>query len=330
MLALRFVQLPGVSGGCYAGPMPAPDDRRGDRHSLFARHLDWNLLKTFHEIVSAGGISAAARSLNRRQPTVSAALKRLEDRLGMTLCIRTARGIELNSAGRALFAACEAMHGAVSRLPNETAKAAGTLTGSVAVRMISDLVSPELDRATILFHRLHPAVEIRLDIAPWRTVVASVKSGEVDIGIACDSAPSEDMFYEPLLAETQQLYCGPTHRLFGEAPRHPREFVDDQFVLTGQDEPEELEHFRRRFGLGRRAGGFAETLHEVKRLIQLGIGIGFLPTVVAEADGTDRLWPLLPADVLPSYHVYLITRSPDALSPATRSLLGMIREGGKP
>jgi DNA-binding transcriptional LysR family regulator len=305
-------------------------DSRAEHHTLFARHLDWNLLKTFHEIVSAGGITAAARSLNRRQPTISAALKRLEERLGMSLCTRTARGIELNSAGRALFAACEAMHASVSRLPNDTAKAAGTLTGSVAVRMISDLVSPELDQATILFHKLHPAVEIRLDIAPWRAVVASVKAGEVDIGIACDSAPSEDMHYESLMEETQQLYCGPAHPLFGEPPRHPGEFVDDQFVLTGQDEPEELEHFRRRFGLGRRAGGFAETLHEVKRLIQLGIGIGFLPTVVAETEGPDRLWPLLPTGMLPSYHVYLITKPEKALSPATRSLLEMIRPAGRP
>ncbi|MGE0666715.1 MAG: LysR family transcriptional regulator [Sphingomonadales bacterium] len=305
-------------------------DGRGEHHTLFARQLDWNLLKIFHEIVSAGGISAAARSLNRRQPTVSAALKRLEDRLGMTLCVRTSRGIELNSAGRALFAACETMHDAVTRLPNETAKAAGTLTGSLTVRMISDLVSPQLDRAAILFHRLHPAVEIRLDIAPWRSVIASVRAGETDIGIACDSAPSEDMHYESLMAETQQLYCGPSHPLFGHGPRHPREFVGDQFVLTGQDEPEELERFRRRFGLGRRAGGFAETLHEVKRLIHLGIGIGFLPTIVAEPEGSERLWPLLPPEMLPSYHVYLITRPADTLAPAARSLLEMIRSTTKP
>lgn len=297
-------------------------DGRTETYPLFARNLDWNLLKVFHEIVSAGGITAASRALNKQQPTVSAALKRLEDHLGVTLCDRTARGIELNPAGRALFAACEDIHGAICRLPLDTATAAGTLAGAVAVRMISDLVSPEMDRATIAFHQQHPGVEIRFDIAPWRAVIDAVKAGEVDIGVACDSAPSEELRYESLLVEVQQLYCGPSHRLYGQPPRHPRDLVDEAFVLTGQDEPEDLEHFRRRFGLGRRAGGFAETLHEVKKLIELGIGVGFLPTVVTQ-DGAP-LWPLLPEALLPSYHVYLVTRPDETLSAPARSLLEMI------
>jgi DNA-binding transcriptional LysR family regulator len=254
-------------------------------------------------------------------------LKRLEDHLGLPLCERTSRGIVLNAAGRALFSTCEDLFGAVRRLPPEMAKAAGALAGVISVRMISDLVSPDLDAATIAFHRRHPGVEIRLDIAPWRTVVAAVAAGDVDIGIACDSAPNPALHYEPLMVEVQQLYCGPAHPLFGKPPSHPREFVDQAFVLTGQDEPAELEGFRRRFDLGRRVGGSAETLHEVRRLIHLGIGIGFLPTVVA---GTgSELWPLLPPDLLPTYHVYLITSAPERLNAPARALLDMIAAHAK-
>lgn len=48
---------------------------RGMRHEsghVFARNLDWNLLKLFHEIVRSGGITAASRSINKQQPSVSA------------------------------------------------------------------------------------------------------------------------------------------------------------------------------------------------------------------------------------------------------------------
>lgn len=298
---------------------------RPESDHVFARNLDWNLLKLFHEIVRAGGITAASRSLNKQQPSVSAGLKRLEDHLGLTLCERTSHGVTLNPAGRAVLAVCEQFELGVRRLPQETAKAAGTLAGVISVRMISDLISPKFDAATIVFHRTHPGVEIRFDIAPWRSVVAGVKSGDVDIGISCDSVPSADLHYEPLMAEVQQLYCGRSHPLFGQPLCHPRDLVDQQFVMTGEDEPEELEHFRRRFGLGRRVGGSADTLHEVKRLIHLGIGIGFLPTVVAQAPGDpDDLWPLLPGELLPSYQVYLITRTHDVLEAPVRSLLEMI------
>lgn len=300
-------------------------DSGPDSDRVFARNLDWNLLKLFHEIVRSGGISAASRSVNKQQPSVSAGLKRLEDQLGLTLCERTSRGVTLNAAGQVAFAICDEIATRVRSLRLEFAKASGTLAGLITIRMISDVVSNKFDTAAVAFHRDHPGVEIRLDIAPWRTVVAGVKSGDVNIGIACDSAPSADLFYEPLMTEVQQIYCSRNHPLYGQRDLHPRDLVSHRFVRTGQDEPDELEHFRRRFGLGQHVGGSADTLHEVKRLIQLGIGIGFLPTVVAQLPGElEELWPLLPADLLPSYQVYLITRAPSALGPPVRLLLDMI------
>jgi LysR family transcriptional regulator, transcriptional activator for bauABCD operon len=300
-------------------------EMRPQSDHVFARNLDWNLLKLFHEIVRSGGITAASRSVNKQQPSISAGLKRLEDHLGLSLCERTSRGIALNSAGHVVYAACEQIEASVRRLPQETAKAAGTLAGVITVRMITDVISSRFDNATIAFHRNNPGVEIRLDIAPWRTVVAGVKAREVDIGIACDSVPGEDLHYEPLMLEVQQIYCNHSHPLYGRTNCHPRDLVDQPFVRTGRDEPDELEQFRRRFGLGKRIGGSADTLHEVKRLIQLGIGIGFLPTVVAEASGgLDELWPLLPIELLPSYQVYLITRPREALEAPVRLLLDTI------
>src|SRR4051812_4166002 len=60
----------------------------------FASRVDWNLMRTFVDIVRAGGIGAAARQLNRQQPSISAALKRLEDHVGAALLYRTATGVE--------------------------------------------------------------------------------------------------------------------------------------------------------------------------------------------------------------------------------------------
>ena len=65
-------------------------------------------------------------------------------------------------------------------------------------------------------------------------------------------------------------------------------------------------------------------MHEVKRLIQIGIGIGFLPTVVAaEAITAGELWPMLHPNILPTYPVYLITRD-EGLTPPARALLDTI------
>jgi LysR family transcriptional regulator, transcriptional activator for bauABCD operon len=291
---------------------------------LFARNFDWNLVKLFLSIVRSGGISPAARALNKQQPTISAGLKRLEARIGAPLFIRTARGVALTPAGRSFLKAAEEIEVLISGLPGEVARASGHLQGLVTIRVISDLVSPEFDRAMVDFHQINPEVEIHLDIAPWRDVVLSVKDGSADIGIACDALTSPELFYRPLMREWQQLYCGRGHPAYGKGVVTPEAAADEIFVLTGEDEPAELTSFRQRYGLGERAGGSAESLHEVKRLIQIGIGIGFLPTVVAaDAVETGELWPMLAPDILPTYEVFLITRYGNLSAPA-RALIEMI------
>jgi DNA-binding transcriptional LysR family regulator len=302
-----------------------PDQIRTSRNGqVFARNLDWNLVKLFLAIVRSGGISTAARTLSKQQPTVSAGLKRLEEHVGAALFVRTARGVALTPAGRTFLAAAEEIEVLIAGMPGEAARASGRLQGIVTVRVISDLVSPAFDGAMVAYHQLHPEVEIKLDIAPWRDVVLSVKDGSADIGIACDGATSPGLRYRPLMREWQQLYCGKSHAAFGKDVHDPGALAREVFVLTGEDEPAELASFRQRYGLGERVGGSAETLHEVKRLIEIGIGIGFLPTVVADdAVAADRLWPMLRAEILPTYHVYLITRDTGLTAPA-RALLDVI------
>ena len=102
----------------------------------------------------------------------------------------------------------------------------------------------------------------------------------------------------------------------------PNELAGQRFIHTGEDEPAALEAFRQRYGLGRQQAGFAEDLHEVRWLIELGVGIGFLPTVVANSlpDPT-VLWPLLPPHLLPGYDVFVITRVAPAIEPLAQRLL---------
>src|SRR5271154_2598870 len=83
----------------------------------FMRRVDWNLFRQFYEIVHSGSLSAAARRLNVQQPSLSAALKRLEGHLGVTLCHRTVRGIDLTPAGKALMKLCEDMVGSIRLAP---------------------------------------------------------------------------------------------------------------------------------------------------------------------------------------------------------------------
>ncbi|RXR29035.1 LysR family transcriptional regulator [Sphingobium fluviale] len=285
----------------------------------FASRVDWNLMRTFVDIVRAGGIGAAARQLNRQQPSISAALKRLEDQVGTTLLHRTATGVEMTAAGKAMMSLCEDMLESARMVPHHIAQATKRVEGIVRIQIISGLFSAEFDEAIASFHRRNPAIHIEIRVSPWRQVLDALEQGEVEIGVGYDSSVRGGLMYEPLLVERQQLYCSRSNPYFGYRISRLGELKDQAFVLTGDDEIELITHLRRRYRLGTRVSGLAEDINEARRLIVQGVGIGFLPVLAAESDvAKGRLWPILHADTEPTYDIFMLARAEAARDTATQ------------
>lgn len=279
----------------------------------FIRQVDWNLFRQFYEIVQAGSVSAAARKLNMHQPGLSTSLKRLEDQIGTTLCRRTAKGIELTPAGKAVMQQAAEVVEAIRMVPHLAAQASKRIEGTLRIAMISDIISPDLDDALASVLRRHPDVKLTIEVHTWRNVLDAVASGPCDIGMTYESDALPTLGYEPFMRETQQLYCGRWHPLFGHSVRNPAALADERFVLAAADEPESIKRFRMHFDIGRNTVAHADDLEEAARLIRLGVGIGFLPTIVADRMG-NALWRILPASLLPSYFIFLITSTTRAIS----------------
>jgi DNA-binding transcriptional LysR family regulator len=286
---------------------------------MFASRVDWNLMRTFVDIVRAGGIGAAARQLNKQQPSISAALKRLEDHVGATLLRRSATGVEMTAAGKAMMALCEDMLESARMVPHQIAQATRRVEGVVRIQIVSAIVSEAFDEAIASFHRRNPDIHIEIRVSPWRKVLDALERGEVEVGIGYDSSVRGGLVYEPLFVERQQLYCSRNHPYFGYRIGQLRELAGEGFVLTGEDEIETVTHLRRRYGLGARVTGQAEDMNEARRLIACGVGIGFLPVPAVRSE-VERgvLWPLLHADFEPSYDIFLLARAEPERDTATQ------------
>ena len=59
--------------------------------------------KIFYYIVKNGSITKAARELNLSQPAVSQGIKHLEVALGVSLLVRSSKGIRLTAEGEMLY-----------------------------------------------------------------------------------------------------------------------------------------------------------------------------------------------------------------------------------
>jgi len=276
--------------------------------SKFARNLDWNLLKIYMEIVRAGGITQAAQSLFKKQPTISLALRRLEEAVGVQLCHRGPRGITLTDAGELLAKSCTDIQQLIENLPNNIAGANEKFSGRVRIQIISNIVNTTLDDAIVVFNENYPHVEIDIEVVTWEVVARALLHRDIDVGIAPARFEHAVLKYDLLFKEVHRPYCGKSHRLFGQPVSDPSLLADEQFILTGADEPDELTRYRLRYGLGQRFTGMSEHLEEAKRLAILGAGICFLPEAYAAPDvESDRLSPVTDSDNQPSIDIFVIT-----------------------
>ena len=64
---------------------------------------DIKLLRVFHAVASCNGFTAAEPVLRMQRPNISAAIKKLEDRLDLVLCHRGRGGFQMTKEGEIVF-----------------------------------------------------------------------------------------------------------------------------------------------------------------------------------------------------------------------------------
>ncbi|MFN3457395.1 MAG: LysR family transcriptional regulator [Novosphingobium sp.] len=99
----------------------------------FRNRIDPRAAATFWRVCETGSISAAARALNLSQPSVSNTVALLEQRLGVTLFIRSRNGITLTREGEALRDRAEAMVNLLDNAAIEVDHAARSVAGPLKI-----------------------------------------------------------------------------------------------------------------------------------------------------------------------------------------------------
>ena len=87
------------------------------------QQFEWDHLRVFHALVSAGSIGRAAQRLGMGQPAVSQHLKSLESRIGARLVTRGADGIELTDVGERIWTQVQIMQSTatdIERIAHQT------------------------------------------------------------------------------------------------------------------------------------------------------------------------------------------------------------------
>lgn len=155
-------------------------------------------LRAFEAVARASSFTEAAASLHVTQSALSGLIRELEDALGVRVLNRTSRRVEVSEVG-ALFLPL------TSRVLQDLDQALSAVHDLKALRTgVVRIAAPHLMACTLLppamgdFARRHPAVELHLSDGTAESVIAKLRSGEVDVAIGPQREPGADVEARPL------------------------------------------------------------------------------------------------------------------------------------
>ncbi|MGG5822737.1 LysR family transcriptional regulator [Falsiroseomonas sp. HW251] len=141
-------------------------------------------LRYFEAIVRLGSIRAAAHHLRIAQSAVSRQVQSLEEEVGARLFERSRRGVQLTPAGLTLRDYVKEASFQAERLRSELDALQNLRRGTVRLH-VAETAIPHLVPAAIAdFRAEHPGIAFCVVVASSAQVVAALRGGETDIGIA--------------------------------------------------------------------------------------------------------------------------------------------------
>ncbi|MBB5702322.1 DNA-binding transcriptional LysR family regulator [Ochrobactrum daejeonense] len=280
--------------------------------------------QAFIEVVRQGGFSAAAKTINATQSTVSKAVKQLEDELGITLLDREASPSRLTAAGEIVYRRALAMLTERDDMLAEIEELRGLKRGLLRLGLPPIGSSVLFAPVFAAYTKLYPEIDIQLVEHGSKRLEELLLAGEVEL--AASLLPVADSFeWQDVLCEPVVALMPASHPVNGDNGVSLREISGLPFILF--ESGFALNHIIldacRLHGYSPNVAVRSSQIDFIVELVAAGMGIGFLPGMIAEQRQHPgvRIHRIKDADV--SWHMALIWRKGAFLSHAARAWLAL-------
>ena len=168
--------------------------------------MDFNQLRYFLAVAEHGSISAAARAVQARQPTLSVAIKNLEEDLNATLFHRDSRGVSLTASGRVLRDAAQEVFETLGRVRQRVSGLETEDVGEFVIGCNEALGAYFLPEFMLDFLRTAPQIQLRLWNGSSSAVRDAVLDRKVDFGLSVNPEPHDDLVMVKLYRDGIELF----------------------------------------------------------------------------------------------------------------------------
>ena len=170
-------------------------------------------LKLFLAIAEEGSLSRGASRCHLSPPSASLRLKDLEEKLGLSLFVRGARGVKLTMAGTVMLDHVRRCMAGLEQMHSDLLPYSQGLTTHLTLFANNNAINSFLPKDLARFFSAHPTVRITLQERMGHEIVAAVAEGRADVGVVAIDIDHPDLDFIPYQKDTFVMIVPAGHRL---------------------------------------------------------------------------------------------------------------------
>ncbi|HMJ04327.1 MAG TPA: LysR family transcriptional regulator [Conexibacter sp.] len=186
----------------------------------------------FVAVAEAHHFGRAAKVLFISQPSLSYAIKSLEQSLGVQLFHRHARGVDLTEAGADLLPTAKAILSQVRWMEDIAERHRVGGAGRLRIGFQASAAGRLSTMARAEFQRLHPDVRLEPRSFGWRHEVTALREEAVDVAFVWLPADTDGLHLEVIAEETRMCALSKQHPLSGRESLSIMDLVDEPFMRS--------------------------------------------------------------------------------------------------
>ncbi len=195
-------------------------------------------VRYFLAAANAGQISQAAIELNVSQSAVTAAVKQLEEDLGVSLFMRQPTGVALTAEGARFLHHARSIMAAVNAAANAPLTEDTALTGTVRIGVSYTVLGYFLPRLYTRFTRSYPRIRAELYELPRNAIESGLADGSLDLAVMLVSnlQDRKHLAHETLIRSRRRLWLPVEHPLLAADTISLDDVASEPYVMLTVDE----------------------------------------------------------------------------------------------